>query len=456
MNSVEENYDRLVPMEQEQSVLGCLLRLNRSIDQIGSLVEADFFDAGHRLIFAAIVRLIMSNKPADVITVFAVLKENGKDVEIGYLNQLQQGMPSAANIASYCATVRDRALKRRLITYANDIIEAVYHSAEDGPTLVDGAASKLEALGRATMDGEPEHAIESLSHHLVRMDEEYNGAESAAIATGLTDLDKALNGGPRRGNLWVVAGRPKMGKTALALNIANHVALHGVAAVLSMEMSKPELHNRNLASIGRIDLNHLISPKMLTTEDWNSITSATEKLAKMGLYMDDQGGLSLMQVRAKAMQIKRKAGGLDLLVIDYLQLMNGPGDNRNAQIESITRGLKALAKELNCVVLLLSQLNRQLENRPNKRPQPADLRDSGSIEQDCDIATFVYRDEVYNRDSPDQGIAELINSLVRQGAASTVMAVYIGHLTRFEDVARGWHPAPPKTAPAPARGFSAD
>lgn len=456
MSTVEESYDRMVALEQEQSVLGCLLRLNRSIDQVGGLVEDDFFDSGHRLIFSAIVKLVMANKPADVITVFDKLRSAGKDVEISYLNTLQQSMPSAANIASYCATVRDRALKRRLVALANDIIEAAYHSAEDGPTMVDIAASKLEALGRANVDHEPELAIESLSHHIVRLDEEYHGATSPGLSTGITDLDVALNGGPRRGNLWVVAGRPKMGKTALALNIANHVAVTGVAAVLSMEMSKGELHNRNIASIGRIDLNHLNSPKMLTDDDWTGLSSATHKIAKMGLYMDDQGGLTLMQVRSKAMQIKRKAGGLDLLVIDYLQLMSGPGDNRNAQIEAITRGLKSLAKELNCVVMLLSQLNRQLEQRPNKRPLPSDLRDSGSIEQDCDIATFVYRDEVYNPNTADAGIAELINALVRQGASSTVNTVYIGHYTRFEDVARGWHPAPPKGAPTPARGFAAD
>lgn len=454
MNAIDERYeDRMVAVEQEQSVLGCLLRLNRSVDQIGGLVEDDFFDAQHRLIFRAITQLVLSNKPADVITVYGRLKDAGKDVEIGYLNQLQQGMPSAANIAAYCGVVRDRALKRRMLALAHDMIEEAYHSAEDGPALIDAAASKLEALGRGAVEAEPDLAIESLSHHLVRIDEEYHGSASPAVATGLIDLDVALNGGPRRGNLWVVAGRPKMGKTALALNIANHVALHGVAAVLSMEMSKGELHNRNLASIGRIDLSHLNSPKMLTQDDWTNLTTATEKIAKMGLYLDDQGGLTLMQVRGKAMQIKRRAGGLDLLVIDYLQLMSGPGDNRNAQIEAITRGLKALAKELNCVILLLSQLNRQLEQRPNKRPNPSDLRDSGSIEQDCDIATFVYRDEVYNKDSQDQGIAELITSLNRQGASSTVNAVYIGHLTRFEDVARGWHPAPPKSAPAPRRGF---
>ena len=454
MSAMDDRYtDRMVALEQEQSVIGCLLRLNRSIDQVGGLVEDDFFDAQHRTIYRTIVQLVVANKPADVMTVYASIKDQGKDIEIGYLSQMHQVMPSAANIASYCAVVRDRAIKRRMLALAHDMIEDAYSSAADGPALVDAAASKLEALGRANVDGEPDLAIESLSHHLVRMDEEYHGSASPAVATGITDLDIALNGGPRRGNLWVIAGRPKMGKTALALNIANHVAVGGVALVLSMEMGKAELHNRNLASIGRIDLNHLNSPKLLTDEEWQHLGTATEKIAKMRLYMDDQGGLTLMQVRGKAMQIKRKAGGLDLLVVDYLQLMSGPGDNRNAQIEAITRGLKALAKELDCVIALLSQLNRKLEDRPNKRPLPSDLRDSGSIEQDCDIATFVYQDVVYNRDSPDAGTAELINALVRQGASSTVRTAYIGHLTRFEDLAKGWHPEPPRSAPVSGRGF---
>lgn len=444
---------RMVALEHEQSVLGALLRLNRSIDQLNNLREEDFYDGQHRLIYRALVQMIAANKPADVVTVFGYLQAQGKNVEMSYLNAMAQSMPSAANIAHYAGIVRDRAQKRGLLVAADEITQLVYQSPDDAPTIVDAAQAKLEALGRVNMAGEPEHAIESLSHHLIRLDEEYNGSESPAISTGFTDLDVALNGGPRRGNLWVLAARPKMGKTALALNIANHVAVGGVAAVLSMEMSKGELNNRNIASIGRIDLNHLNSPKMLTTDDWNSVTTVAGKIANMGLYLDDQGGLTLLQVRSKAMQIKRKAGRLDMLVIDYLQLMTGPGDNRNAQIEAITRGLKALAKELDCVILLLSQLNRQLEQRPNKRPQPSDLRDSGSIEQDADLASFLYRDEVYHPDSQDKGIAELNIALNRQGASGRINLVYLGQYTRFEDVARGWHPAPPKAAPTPRRGF---
>lgn len=439
---IDERYEkRMVSLENEQSILGALLRLNRAVDQIGQLREEDFYDGQHRLIFAAIMKLIAAGKPADVITVFERLQADGKVVDLPYLNQLLQGVPSAANIAHYCAIVCDRALKRGLLAVAYDLIESAHSSPEDGEALIDAAAVQLEALGRANTTCEPELASEGLTEHIDRIDLEFHGAVSACIPTGISDLDQALNGGPRRGNLVVLAGRPKMGKTALALNIVNYVSENvGVGAVLSMEMSKSELHNRNLASLGRIDLNHLLDPKKLTDQDWPSMTSAIARLSKMQLYLDDQGGLTLMQVRSKAMQIKRKAGGLDMLAIDYLQLMSGPGDNRNAQIEGITRGLKALAKELDCVIVLLSQLNRKLEDRPNKRPQPADLRDSGSIEQDCDIALFVYRDEVYHQDSPDKGVAEIIVGLNRQGANSTVYATYLGPFTKFENVAHGWVP----------------
>jgi len=454
VNSLDERYEkRMISIENEQSILGAILRTNRAVDQIGDLMEADFYNAEHRVIFHAIMKLVMANKPADVITVFECIQSEGRQIDIGYLNTLCQSTPSAANIAHYCAIVRDRALRRDLLAVAHELIEDAHGSPEDGRALVDSAASKLEVLGRANTTGEPELAADSLIAHMDRIDAEYHGTTPAGISTGLTDLDKALNGGPRRGNLVVLAGRPKMGKTALALRIVNHVAEQGVGAVLSMEMSKSELNNRNLASIGRINLNRLNDPKQLTDDDWQAMTRATITLSGMRLYLDDQGGLTLMQVRSKAMQIKRKAGGLDLLVIDYLQLMSGPGDSRNAQIESITRGLKSMAKELNCVVLLLSQLNRKLEDRQNKRPQPADLRDSGSIEQDCDIAIFVYRDEIYNKDSQDAGVAELIVALNRQGANSTVHSAYLGEYTRFEDVARNWHPTPPKAAPTPRRGF---
>lgn len=445
---------RLNAYEQEQSVLGAILRLNRSIDQLNSLRVEDFYSAQHRTIYEAMLKMSYAGQPVDVITLFGHLQAQGKDIDIAYLNALHQAMPSAANVAHYAGIVRDRAVKRGLMMAADEISQLVHQSPEDGPTLVDAARMKLEALGRVDTTSEPQHATDSLGAFLEQIDAEYCGAESPAISTGFADLDLKLNGGFRPGQLVVLAARPKMGKTTKALNIANHVAAQGVSAVLSMEMQKKELHERNLASIGHIPLEHISKPKMLTDEDWPAITRTVEKLNKMGLYLDDQGALTLLQVRGKAMAIKRKAAGkLDLLVIDYLQLMAGPGDNRNSQIEAITRGLKALAKELGCAILLLSQLNRNLEQRTNKRPQPSDLRDSGSIEQDADIVMFLYRDEVYHPDSQDRGVAELDIALNRQGPSGRIHLVFRGEYSRFEDVARDWHPAPPKSAPAPRRGF---
>lgn len=447
---------RMVAMEQEQSVLGALLRNNQAVDAIGDLTAEHFYSSAHREIFKAIMALLHANRPADVITVYDRLQAGSKDpnADLAYLSKLHQSTPSAVHARSYAAIVRDRAVKRGLVDLAHDAIEQATHSPEDGAALVDKLATKLESLARVSATSEPELAAQELTAHVTMIDQLHSGGDSPAIPTGLSDIDAALNGGPRRGHLVVLAGRPKMGKTALALNIATHVAVTGIAAVLSLEMTKPELHNRNLASVGRIQLSNLNDPKLMSTEDFSRLTGAVEKIGAMRLYLDDQAGLSLMQVAAKAKQIKRKAGGLDLLVIDYLQLMSGPGDNRNAQIEAITRGLKSLAKDLGIVIVLLSQLNRKLEERPNKRPMPSDLRDSGSIEQDCDVAIFVYRDEVYNQESPDKGICEANIGLNRHGATRVVPLTYLGEYVRFESAARNWHPAAPRTPAAPMRrGF---
>jgi replicative DNA helicase len=451
---MNDKFDKLmVAREQEQAVLGALLISNDAIDRIGDLRAEHFYDYQHRQIFNSIVRLIMSTKPADVITVFEFLQSQGWEADLPYLNSLAQNTPSAANIARYAATVREKAVKRALLALARETADTVAESPEDSGVLVDQLTSKLEKLSHAVVKSEPQLARDTLAQHIESIDERYNGGGVAAIPTGLGDLDAILNGGLRRGNLIVLAGRPKMGKTALALNVANNVSKDGVAAVLSQEMTKSELHDRNMASLGRIPLDHLIDPRKLTDEDWPRLTYAVQQLNDMQLYIDDQAGLTLLDVRTKLKQIKRKAGRLDCAVVDYLQLMNGDGDNRNAQIEGITRGLKNLAKELETPIILLSQLNRKLEERPNKRPQPSDLRDSGSIEQDCDVAIFLYRDEVYHPDSPDRGTCEAIVALNRQGAAGTARLAYIGEHTRFENLAQGWRPAEAEKRLPPRRGF---
>lgn len=446
---------RMVALEQEQSVLGALLRNNQAVDAIGDLKAGHFFSLTHRAIFKAIMQLLMANQPADVITVYDKLQGQGlESADLAYLNSLHQSTPSAANIRRYVSIVRDRAIKRGLVEMAHEAIDEAQNSPKDAAELVDAFSTQLEKLAQVSAQGEPELAAEALPAHVAMIDEMYHGADSRAIATGLTDLDRALNGGLRPGWLVVLAARPKMGKTALALNIANSVAATGVAEVLSLEMTKPELHNRNLSSIGRIALPRLNDPKLMTEEDFSRLTGAIEKVGILRLYLDDEAGLTLLRVAAKAKQVKRKAGRLDLLVVDYLQLMSGPGDNRNAQIETITRGLKHLAKDLGCAILLLSQLNRELEKRPNRRPQPSDLRDSGSIEQDADVVILLYRDEVYNPESSDKGVCEVNVALNRHGPTKMVPMGYVGENVRFEDLAPRMHPAAPKTPlPSFRRGF---
>jgi replicative DNA helicase len=299
---------------------------------------------------------------------------------------------------------------------------------------------------------EPVRAADELTAHVEEIERRMEG-KSKAISTGYPALDGKLSGGLRGGDLIVLAGRPKMGKTALALNIGTNVAEHYPVLVKSMEMPKSQLHDRNLASLGRIPLQHLLEPATMADQDWAGLTHASIKISEMQLYLDDKGGQRLIDVRMDAKSVKRKHG-LKLLIVDYLQLMEGDGDNRNAQIEGITRGLKALAKELDISIILLSQLNRKLEERPNKRPIPSDLRDSGSIEQDADAVIFLYRDEVYNPDSPDIGMCEVDVALCRQGAPGRVALTYIGEQVRFESLNRSWMPAKPAERSRP-RGLAA-
>lgn len=427
-------------LEAEQSVIGALLRDNDAIDRIGDLRAEHFFLGDHATIYRELMRHLVAGRSCDVISLGDALHGKVGDC-MAYLNSMAQNTPSAAHIGRYAGIVRDKAIKRGLIRFAREVAEGAANSPEDAGEMVDRATSELEKLAQARTRIEPVLAADELTAHVEEIERRMNGAVKA-ISTGYPDVDDKLNGGIRRGELIVLAARPKMGKTAFALNIACNAALDHSVLVLSMEMPKSQLHDRNLASQGHIPLEHLLKPLMMTGEDWERLTHATIKVSGMRLHQDDQGGLRMLDVRLKAKAVKRKSG-LDLLVIDYLQLMDGDGDNRNAQIEGITRGLKALAKELDIGIVLLSQLNRKLEERPNKRPMPADLRDSGAIEQDADAVVFLYRDEVYNPDSPDVGVCEVDVALCRQGKPGRVALTYIGEQTRFETLARGWTPTKP-------------
>lgn len=427
-------------VEAEQSVIGALLRDNDAFDRIGDLRAEHFFMADHAVIFRELVQHLAAGRSCDVISLGDALRGKVTDC-MPYLNSMAQSTPSAANIGRYASIVRDKAIKRGLIRFGREVAEVAASSPEEAAALVDQASSALEKLARARVRIEPVLAADEMTAHIEELQRREAG-QVKAISTGFPAVDEKLNGGIRRGELIVLAARPKMGKTAFALNVSCNAAVDHSVLVLSMEMPKSQLHDRNLATLGKIPLEHLLKPAMMTDQDWAGLTNAMVKIGGMQLHLDDQGGLRLMDVRMKAKLVKRKRG-LDLLVVDYLQLMDGEGDNRNAQIEGITRGLKALAKELDCGIVLLSQLNRKLEERPNKRPMPADLRDSGAIEQDADAVIFLYRDEVYNPDSPDIGVCEVEVALCRQGKPGRAALAYIGEQVRFESLARGWSAAKP-------------
>jgi replicative DNA helicase len=437
-------------IEAEQSVIGALLRDNDAIDRMGDLRSEHFYLGDHQVIFAELIKQLNAGRSCDVISLMVAL--DGKINEPGkYLNQMAQNTPSSASIGRYAAIVRDKAVKRGLIGFGRDTADLALNSPEDSGALVDRASSRLEQLAVSRITVEPVRAGDEMAAHIDLLQKREAGGVKA-IPTGYEDVDTKLSGGLHRGCLYVVAGRPKMGKTAFVLNIANNVAEEYSVAILSMEMPKSQIHDRNLASLGKIPLQHVVEPKYMTDADWAGLTAATLKIDRLHLYLDDQGGLRLLDVRMKAKGVKRRHG-LDLLIIDYLQLMEGDGDNRNAQIEGITRGLKSLSKELDIAVVLLSQLNRKLEERPNKRPQPSDLRDSGAIEQDADAVIFLYRDEVYNPDSIDKGICEVDIALCRQGAPGRVALTYLGEYTRFENCAR-WVQRAPEDRRKPGNGLS--
>jgi replicative DNA helicase len=435
-------------VEAEQSLLGGLLIDNTAWDRLGGvLTDKDFYRPEHALIYKVIQRLVGDNHPADVITVHeAVKSEQGGDlVGIDYLNSLAQSTPSAANIKGYADIVRDRSILRRLIEVSDNIVSSAFvPEGRSVRTLLDEAESRILQIGEEGSRKADYLEIEPLLKTVVaRIDELYNrqgGSDITGIATGFIDLDKQTSG-LQKGDLVIVAGRPSMGKTAFALNIAENVALaEGLPVVVfSMEMSGEQLAARLLGSVGRVDQGRMRTGK-LQDDEWPRVTDAIARLSNTQILIDETGALSSLELRARACRIARNFGGtLGLVVIDYLQLMSGSGsENRATEISEISRSLKSLAKELQCPVVALSQLNRGLEQRPNKRPIMSDLRESGAIEQDADLIMFIYRDEVYHPDTTqDKGMAEIIIGKQRNGPIGTVRLSWQGPYTKFDNLAMG-------------------
>ncbi len=429
-------------LDAEQSVIGALMLDNAAWDQVGDLIsETDFYRHGHRLIFHAIESMADAGHPFDVITLSERLGERGELDEVGglaYLGEVAKNTPSAANIKAYAGIVRERAVLRALIQVGSAIADTAYNpEGRNTEELLEHAEKLVFEIAEkgARHRGGFLPIKELLVAAVDRIDTLFQQDSAiTGVATGFSDLDE-LTSGLQRSDLVIVAGRPSMGKTSFAMNMAEHAAIRDKVpvAVFSMEMPGEQLAMRLMSSLGRID-QHKVRTGKLGDDDWPRLTSAVGLLAEAPVFIDDTPALNPTELRARARRLKREHD-LGLIVIDYLQLMQVPGasENRATEISEISRGLKALAKELNVPVIALSQLNRSLEQRPNKRPVMSDLRESGAIEQDADVIVFIYRDEVYNDESPDKGSAEIIVAKQRNGPIGTIRLTFLGQYTRFEN-----------------------
>ena len=437
-------------IEAEQSVLGGLMIDNRPwMDLASRLSHEDFYRADHQLIYRAISELVGNNRPCDFITLAEHLKAQNKLEEAGglaYLGTLANDTPSAANVAAYADIVRERSVLRSLVGVGGEIADLGYRpDGRDYTELLDVAEQRVFALRtRAEHATTSYYSMPELMSGLERKIEflRANPGGLAGLATGFTDFD-AKTSGLHPGDLMILAGRPSMGKTSFALNIAEHVALYEKkpAAVFSMEMPAEQLALRMVSSFARIPMGKLRTGD-LEDRDWDRLVSQGSLIRDAQLFIDETGALSPLELRARARRIKQRHG-LGLIVVDYIQLMQVPGtkDNRTNEISEISRGLKALAKELEVPVIALSQLNRGVEQRDNKRPRMADLRESGGIEQDADLVVFIYRDEVYNKESPDAGTAEIIIAKQRNGPLGMVKTAFLGEYTRFDNLAQSYNDA---------------
>lgn len=433
--------------EAEQSVLGGLLLDNNAWDRVAEKVsEPDFYSRPHRLIFQAMQRLSQLNNPIDLITVQEELERHEALETVGgfsYLVEIAKNTPSAANIGAYADIVRERALVREMIAVANDIAESGFDpQGRDAGALIDLAESKVFKIAesRTNANEGPQPLRILLEKTVGKIEELYKNPHQGitGVSSGYKDLDK-MTAGFQSSDLIIVAARPSMGKTTFAMNLCEHAALTSDKPVLifSLEMPSEQIIMRMLASLGRIDQTK-IRTGQLDDEDWARLSATMGMLLEKGLlYIDDASGLTPTEVRARARRVAREHGGISMIMIDYLQLMSVPGlaENRTLEIAEISRSLKSLAKELEVPVVALSQLNRSLEQRADKRPINSDLRESGSIEQDADLIMFIYRDEVYHDDSTEKGIAEIIIGKQRNGPIGRVRLTFQGQYSRFDNYA---------------------
>lgn len=445
MNDSKSSPHRVPPqnLEAEQSILGGILLDNFAINAVLEVITIrDFYSEAHKKIFSSILDLYDNNEPVDLITLSSKLKDNKGISQIGgmsYLASLVDNVPSSANIAHYAKIVREKAVFRGLIGTATDILNKCYDSASDVDQLLDEAEHAIFDITEKKIKPSFYSIRDIIKDSFRTIEALYEKKELVTgVPTGFTRFDD-LTSGLQRSDLIIIAGRPSMGKTAFALNIAQNAALDsGIpVAVFSLEMSKEQLSMRMLASEARVDSQRL-RKGFLGETDWPKLTTAAGRLSEAPIFIDDTPAIQVLEMKAKARRLKAEAG-LGLIVVDYIQLMRGHSnrESREQEISEISRTLKALAKELNVPVIALSQLNRKVEDRTNRRPQMADLRESGAIEQDADVIAFIYRDEVYNKseNNPDRGIAEIIIGKQRNGPQGTVKLTFLDKYTCFENLA---------------------
>ena len=434
-------------VEAEQSLLGGLLIDNEALDKVADVMsEIDFYRHDHRLIYQHIAKVIEANQPADIITVGESLEKSDELKNVGgiaYLGMLAENTPTAANIRGYAQIIRERSIMRSLALVGSDIAASAYSpQGRDAQQLLDESEAKIFQIAESgKRDNIGFTDIQHLLPHVVESVEQrmQNASDVTGMPTGFTDLDK-MTSGLQPSDLIIIAGRPSMGKTSLALNMAEHVAIEKKmpVAVFSMEMASMQLTTRLIGSVGRVD-QHKMRTGQLDDDDWEKLTDSLGQLNEAPIHIDEGSALNTFEVRARARRLQRQVGQLGLIVIDYIQLMSAPigkqTENRATEISEISRSLKSLAKELHVPVVALSQLNRSVEQRVDKRPVMSDLRESGAIEQDADVIMFIYRDEVYNPESPDKGLAEILLAKQRNGPVGMVKLTFLGQYTRFENYA---------------------
>ncbi|KGK41137.1 DNA helicase [Nitrincola sp. A-D6] len=451
MDFAEQHQDALVQaktppfsLEAEQSVLGGLMLDNQAWDGVSEiLVDSHFYRSEHRMLFRMLQKLVDDSRPFDVVTLSEELDRSGELERAGgleYLVELARNTPSTSNIRAYAEIVRDRALLRQMIHVANEIADSAFQpQGRASDEILNEAEQKIFQIAENRPNqGGPEPINPLLKKAVERIDHLFNNADAlTGVTTGFDDLD-TRTGGLQKSDLIIVAARPSMGKTTFAMNLVEN-ALMGTqrpVLVFSLEMPADQLVTRMLSSLGKIDQTRVRNGQLLE-EDWPKLTTAVNMLKGKPLFIDDTAGISPNEMRTRARRVFREQGDLGMIMVDYLQLMQiktGKSEGRTAEISEISRSLKALAKEMECPVVALSQLNRSLENRPNKRPVNSDLRESGAIEQDADVIMFIYRDEVYNEDSPEKGVAEIIIGKQRNGPIGTSRLAFIGQYTRFENL----------------------